>query len=136
MNPEYHKNEEFLNRSRKLLEIRELGVDPYPHKYPHTEKAAQISLEAEGKEIGHHDDAAAGNTRNVFIQGRLVLFRPMGKNAFAHLQDETGRIQIMCNRDLTRVSGFSPTEELTHLKFIEKKFDLGDIIGVEGHLFK
>ena len=135
MIPEYHKNEEFLNRSRKLSEIRELGVEPYPHKYPTTQRAAQLTLEYEGKEIGHHDDAAAGNTQKVFVSGRLVLFRPMGKNAFAHLQDETGRIQIMCNRDLTQVEGFQPTEELSHIKFIEKKLDLGDIIGVEGHLF-
>ena len=136
MIPDYHQNEEFVNRSRKLSEIRELGIEPYPHKYPTTERAAPLALEAEGKEVGHHDDAAAGNTRRVFVQGRLVLFRPMGKNAFAHLQDETGRIQIMCNRDLTQVEGLQPTEELSHLKFIEKKLDLGDIIGVEGHLFK
>jgi len=136
MIPDYHKNEEFQNRSRKLSEIRELGIEPYPHKYPATERAASLALEAEGKDPGHHDDAAAGDTRRVFVQGRLVLFRPMGKNAFAHLQDETGRIQIMCNRDLTQVAGLHPTEELTHLKFIEKKLDLGDIIGVEGHLFK
>ncbi len=136
MIPDYHQNEEFQNRSRKLAEIRELGVEPYPHKYPATEKAAQLALETEGKDAGHHDDAATGNTRRVFVQGRLVLFRPMGKNAFAHLQDETGRIQIMCNRDLTQVDGFTPQGELTHLKFIEKKLDLGDIIGVEGNLFK
>jgi len=136
MIPEYHNNEEFLNRSRKLSEIRELGIDPYPHKYPATEKAAALALEAETQETGHHDDAAIGATRRVFVQGRLVLFRAMGKNAFAHLQDETGRIQIMCNRDLTQVEGLEPSGELTHLKFIEKKLDLGDILGVEGHLFK
>lgn len=136
MTPEYHKNEEFLNRSRKLAEIRALGMDPYPHKYPPTEKAAAIAVESEKTDVGHHDDAAIGNTKHVFVQGRLVLFRSMGKNAFAHIQDETGRIQIMCNRDLTQVDGLQPTEELSHLKFIEKKLDLGDIIGVEGHLFK
>lgn len=133
---EYRESEEFLNRSRKLSEIRELGINPYPHKYPTTERAAKLVLEAENRDVGHHDDAASGNTRKVLVQGRLVLFRPMGKNAFAHIQDETGRIQIMCNRDLTVVDGLAPTEELPHLRFIEKKLDLGDIIGVEGHLFK
>ncbi|HSX38242.1 MAG TPA: lysine--tRNA ligase [Chlamydiales bacterium] len=136
MLPEYHQHEEFLNRSRKLSEIRALGIDPYPHKYVSTQKVSAIALEPEEGEIGHHDDAASGNTRHVFVQGRLVLFRSMGKNAFAHIQDETGRIQIMCNRDLTQVAGFNPTQELSHLKFIEKKLDLGDIIGIEGHLFK
>ncbi len=42
----------------------------------------------------------------------------------------------MCNRDLTKVTGLHGTDEVTPLKFIEKKLDLGDIIGVEGHLFR
>lgn len=134
--PEYHSHEEFQNRSRKLAEIRDLGIDPYPPKYVHTKRAAQIILDAEGKEVGHHDDAASGNSEHVFVSGRLVLFRAMGKNAFGHIQDETGRIQIMFNRDLTQVQGLKPNEEVTPLKFIEKKLDLGDIIGVEGHIFK
>lgn len=135
--PEYHGHEEFVNRSRKLAEIRELGVDPYPPKYViHIQKAAQLALDAEGKEVGHHDEASAGTSQHVFVQGRLVLFRAMGKNAFAHIQDETGRIQVMFNRDLTQVEGFKPTEELSAIKFIEKKIDLGDILGVEGHLFR
>lgn len=134
--PSYQTHEEFQNRSRKLAEIRALGIDPYPPKYATTQKAAQIILDHEGKEIGHSDDAANGTTPHVFVSGRLVLFRAMGKNAFAHIQDETGRIQIMFNRDLTKVEGLPPSEELTPIKFIEKKLDLGDIIGVEGHLFK
>jgi lysyl-tRNA synthetase class 2 len=134
--PEYHHHEEFQNRSRKLAEIRELGVDPYPPKYVHTTRATQLALDVDGKEIGHSEDAAAGSTQHVYVSGRLVLFRAMGKNAFGHLQDETGRIQIMFNRDQTLVQGFHPTAELNHIKFIEKKLDLGDIIGVEGHLFK
>lgn len=133
--PDYHKIEEFQNRSRKLAEIRGLGIDPYPHKYVNTKKAAQVTLESEGKDVGHHDDAAIGNTLHVFVSGRLVLFRAMGKNAFAHIQDETGRIQIMFNRDLTKVEGLISDEEISPIKFIEKKIDLGDIIGVEGHLF-
>ncbi len=134
--PEYHSHEEFQNRSRKLEEIRALGVEPYPPKFVHTQKAAQLALDAEGKEVGHSDDAGAGNTQHVFVSGRLVLFRAMGKNAFGHIQDETGRIQVMFNRDQTKVHGFHATEELSHIKFIEKKLDLGDIIGIEGHLFK
>lgn len=134
--PEYHNHEEFQNRSRKLSEIRALGIDPFPPKHVPAQKALQISVDAEGKEMGHSDDAAAGNTERVIVAGRLVLFRAMGKNAFGQIQDETGRIQIMFNRDQTKVSGFEPTEELSHIKFIEKKLDLGDIISVEGNLFK
>lgn len=134
--PEYHQTEEFQNRSRKLAEIRALGIDPYPHKYVHTQKATEIALQEESEEVGHFDDAAAGKTKKVFVSGRLVLFRPMGKNAFAQIQDESGRIQVMFNRDLTEVANFTPTEELSAIKFLEKKLDLGDIVGLEGHLFK
>src|SRR3990167_1547384 len=134
--PDYHSHEEFQNRIRKLAEIRELGIDPYPHKYVHTQKASKLLLEFEGKEGPQHDDAAEGKTEHVFVSGRLVLFRAMGKNAFAHIQDETGRIQLMCNRDLTAIDGFIPSQEISCMKFLEKKIDLGDILGIEGHLFK
>lgn len=139
--PEYHLHEEFQNRSRKLQEIRQLGVDPYPHKFD-----PQISLETlkkqyDGQEIGHSEDAEKGSTLSIKVAGRLVLFRSMGKNSFAQVQDETGRIQIMFNRDLTTLEGYSPqsssTEDpLSAYKFIEKKIDLGDIIGIEGNLFR
>ena len=134
--PEYHRHEEFQNRSRKLTEIRELGIDPYPPKYAHTRKAAEIITASEGKEVGHFEDAESYKTQHIFVSGRLVLFRAMGKNAFAHIQDETGRIQVMFNRDKTQVAGFSPTPELSSIKFIEKKLDLGDILGIEGYLFR
>lgn len=136
LTPEYHSHEEFQNRSRKLAEIRLLGIDPFPATHVPTQKTVLLNIEAEGKEIGHSDDAAAGQTPSVSISGRLVLFRAMGKNAFGQIQDETGRIQVMFNRDETKVAGFEATEELSHIKFIEKKLDLGDIIAVEGNLFR
>jgi lysyl-tRNA synthetase class 2 len=134
--PEYHQHEEFQNRSRKLAEIRALGIDPYPPKYLPTKKADELVSEMEGKDIGHSEEAAEGKTSQATVSGRIVLFRAMGKNAFAHLQDETGRIQVMFNRDQTQVQDLQATPDLTPLKFIEKKLDLGDIIGVEGYLFR
>lgn len=133
--PAYHQHEEFQNRTQKLAEIRELGVEPYPHKFTPTHKAAELHLAYEKKEIGHSEDAQTGKTPKATVAGRLVLFRSMGKNAFAHIQDFSGRIQVMFTRDETKVEGFTPTESLSSIKFIEKKLDLGDIIGVEGHLF-
>jgi lysyl-tRNA synthetase class 2 len=136
--PEYHEQEEFQNRTRKLAEIRRLNIEPYPHKYTPTHTALQLQQQCQGKEVGHSDDAAAGTTEPVRIAGRLVLFRSMGKNAFAHLQDETGRLQVMFNRDATHVTGYQPegAEAESAYKLIEKKIDLGDIIGIEGHLFR
>lgn len=134
--PEYHSIEEFQNRSQKLKEIRELGIDPYPAVYSPTHFAEELQKVYEGQTVGSSDDGAAGTTPEVTMAGRMMLFRAMGKNAFATIQDHTGRIQLMFNRDLTLVRGFTPSEELTSMKFIEKKLDLGDIIGVTGHLFR
>lgn len=137
--PDYHHHEEFQNRSRKLTEIRQSGVEPYPHHYQPTHHAAELHKQFEQATIGHSEDAAAATTPLACVAGRLILFRGMGKNAFAHLQDSTGRIQVMFNRDLLEIEGYHPnpndTESLTPIKFLEKKIDLGDIIGIEGHLF-
>lgn len=138
LTPEYHHHEEFRNRSRKLAEIQELGIDPYPHKFEVKHTAKALNDQYLEEEVGHSEDAAAKKTPTATIAGRLVLFRSMGKNAFGHIQDETGRIQIMFNREDTKVAGYHSGEstELTPIKFIEKKIDLGDILGIKGHLFR
>lgn len=136
--PEYHTHEEFQNRSRKLKEIRELGIEPFPHRFPRTDPIRDIVQEHENQDIGHSEDAAAGSTPHVTTAGRLVLFRSMGKNAFGQIQGEKDRIQVMFNRDLTEVDGLEnkASEGPTPWKLFEKKLDLGDILGVEGHLFR
>lgn len=136
--PEYHTHEEFQNRSAKLEQIRQLGIDPYPAKYVPTKSVRLLTDKYQDQPLGHSEEAEKGETERVAVSGRLVLFRAMGKNAFGHIQDESGRIQIMFNRDATAVAGLEPKEgsELTPIKFIEKKLDLGDIIGVEGNLFR
>ncbi len=140
--PEYHSHEEFQLRTKKLGELRQLGVEPYPHTFNPTHKAEALHAAFDTAEIGHSDDAATKKTPVAAIAGRLVLFRSMGKNAFGQIQDETGRIQVMFNRDTTAVEGYdhaagaAGAEALTPLKLVEKKIDLGDIVGIEGNLFK
>jgi lysyl-tRNA synthetase class 2 len=133
LNPVF-ESQEFQNRSQKLAEIRALGIDPYPAKFTPTHSAHALLHKYEGKETGHSEDAEAGKTEKVAVAGRVVLFRPMGKNAFAHVQDATGRIQLMFNRDHLHITGLPAAEQ--PLKFLEKKLDLGDIIGVEGNIFR
>jgi len=134
--PSYQKVEEYQNRLKKLEEIKKLSINPYPYSYAPTHSADEIKSLFASQDIGHSDDAASGSTELVRVAGRLVLFRAMGKNAFGHLQDETGRVQIMFNRDLTKVEGLLEKEEIKPIKFIEKKIDLGDIIGIEGNIFR
>lgn len=139
--PDYQHQEEFQNRLRKLEEIRNLGIEPYPHSYTPSNTTVELADRCEGHPIGHSEDAANGTTDLVKIAGRLMLFRSMGKNAFAQIKDGFGSIQVMFNRDISKVEGYSPsteegTEAISPLKFLEKKIDLGDILGIEGHLFR
>ena len=138
--PAYHQHEDFQTRVAKLEEIRELGVEPYPHRFcpSHCSKKISDLFDQEG---GSCNEASEGKTPKVCVAGRMVLFRAMGKNAFAQLQDKSGRIQVMFNKNDTVVNGYDPensttSQPLSHMKFIEKKLDLGDMIGVEGHLFR
>lgn len=138
--PEYHQHEDFQLRSTKLSDIRKLGVEPYPHKYTPTDTTKDLHASFDKETVGNSEDASLCKTKQVNVAGRLVLFRSMGKNAFGHIQDSNGRIQVMFNKDLTKVAGFELKHEgdndhLTAMKFIEKKIDLGDIIGIEGNLF-
>ncbi len=137
--PDYHQHDEFQTRTSKLAELRQLKIDPYPHKYSPTHTAKELIQAYENNPVGSSEDAAAGTTPFVCLAGRLILFRSMGKNAFAHIQDSTDRIQLMYNRDLTELSGYKPESDETdnsQYKIIEKKIDLGDLIGIEGHLFR
>jgi len=138
--PEYHFNEDFQTRSVKLRELRELGIDPYPHSFTPTHTSQELKNTHNEQKSWSSADAAAGDTESVCLGGRLILFRAMGKNAFGHIQDHTGKIQIMINRDVTKVAGYNPetcsvTNPPSHVKLIEKKLDLGDIIGIKGYVF-
>ena len=132
---DYHVHDEFINRSQKLAEIRALPIDPYPAYFKPNTDSLKLTEKYNDLPIGSSDDAASGTTEEVIAAGRLVLFRSMGKNAFGHIQDQSGRLQVMFNRDISKVIDLN-NEELTSYKFIEKKLDIGDIIGVKGNLFR
>lgn len=134
--PHYHDSQEFQNRTKKREEIYELGVEPYPHRFVPTYTARQILEQFQDQSVGHSEEAAKSETPEVRIAGRLILFRAMGKNAFAHIQEATHKIQVMFSRDFTQVEGLTENSDFPPLKFIEKKIDLGDLIGVEGNLFR
>lgn len=136
--PEYHQHEEYQNRTKKIDELRALGIDPYPHQFKPENTAQKLHDMYDNAQVGHSEEAALKKTPSTSVAGRLVLFRAMGKNIFAQIQDDSGRIQVMFNREHTQVHGLDLTkleEGMTPLKVLEKKFDIGDIIGVKGNLF-
>jgi lysyl-tRNA synthetase class 2 len=110
-------NEQTRQRLLNLEALVEAGFEPYPYRFPKTHSAGAIL------------DAKAGAPpetewpEEVALAGRVVAIRRMGKVTFAHLLDESGRIQLYFQKDLT------PRYELL------KKLDVGDILGVKGPLF-
>lgn len=132
---EYLKNEDFLYRSNKLQEISALGINPYPYVFSTTHSVADIKDAFSSHPLGNSEDAMNKRTPYVTISGRMVLFRSMGKNAFAQILDNNEKIQVMFNRDFSSVAGLSKEAEISPIKFIEKKIDIGDILGISGYLF-
>jgi len=101
-------------RREKLRKMRSRGIDPFPHRYhrSHTNKEA-IALFKRG------DDAP------VSLAGRIMACRIMGKATFIDLRDSSGKIQAYFRSDL-----LGDRYELL------KEFDIGDIIGVSGKIFR
>ena len=116
-------SEQELNRRQSLEELRKMGINPYP--------AAEYPVNAYSEEIKNNfDDNAA--PRTVCIAGRLMSRRVMGKASFAELQDSKGRIQVYITRD-----DICPSDDKELYNVVFKKLlDLGDFIGVEGHVFR
>jgi len=137
--PCYHQQKEFLSRLEKSSQLRQLGINPYPHHFEQTVESSDLQKKYAKKDAEQSEQAFAETTEHVSVAGRLVLFRAMGKNAFGHIQDSQGRLQIMFNRDFTCLSGYKPNLDNNNqkpIKIIEKKCDLGDFIGVEGFVFR
>jgi len=115
------ENEQIALRRTKLAELRRQG-QAFPNDFRRNVVAAELHAEYGAKE------PAEIETRNVRckVAGRMMTRRVMGKASFAHLQDMSGRIQVYVTRDAI---GEKAYEEF-------KKWDIGDILGAEGVLFK
>lgn len=109
---------------RKSLEgLKKLGIDPYP--------AEMFAINVTTKEIKDNYNDEKKNYPEVVIAGRLMSRRIMGKASFAEIQDKAGRIQIYVNRDEV-----CPGENKDQYNTVFKKLlDIGDFIGVKGHVF-
>jgi lysyl-tRNA synthetase class 2 len=108
-------------RRAKLRELRRSG-NAFPNDFRRTHLAADLHREFGAKS---NEELEAAKT-SVVVAGRMMLKRVMGKASFATLQDMSGRIQLYVTNDLTG--------ESAHAAF--KHWDLGDILGAEGTLFK
>ena len=107
-------------RREKLEKIKSLGINPYPADlYPVSDYS--IDIKNNFKE-----------NSKVVLAGRLMSRRIQGNASFAELQDSKGRIQLYFNRDEI----CSGEDKTSYNELYKKLLDIGDIIGVEGELFK
>ena len=105
-------NEIVDSNYKKIHDLREKGVEPYPRRFKITHTAAEC--------LGLAEEAPAT------IAGRVVLMRLMGKAAFAHIKDGFGKIQIYIRKDNVGEENFD---------LFKKNIHVGDFLGVEGALF-
>jgi lysyl-tRNA synthetase class 2 len=113
-------SELLATRRRKLEALREAGVDPFPHAYPGVTPIADAKAPHEGLEPGDETEV------RVRVAGRLAARRGQGKAAFLDLVDRSGRMQLHARAD---VLGKESLDALVAL-------DLGDLLGVDGTIFK
>ena len=103
-------------RREKLKALQEEGRDPF--------QITKFDVTHHTQDIKDNFDAMEGSA--VSVAGRLMSKRGMGKVSFCDLQDKTGRIQIYARKD--------EMDEVTYDRF--KKYDIGDIVGVKGEVFR
>jgi lysyl-tRNA synthetase class 2 len=116
------EGDQVRQRRKKLDELREMGVDPYPARYRPADSAAD--LHAQAGELSAEEVEAL--KRRARVAGRVMALRKFGKAAFAHIQDASGKIQLYFRKDAISETDFA----------VLKKLDIGDIIGAEGVLFR
>jgi lysyl-tRNA synthetase class 2 len=112
----------FEQRYRKIREIEGLGFAAYPHKYAYTHTLGEI-LRDYGEVGGEQLEA---NKVAVRVCGRLLTVRRQGKAGFCHIAQGGERLQVYVRKDEVPESSFE----------LYKGLDAGDLIGVEGHIFR
>ena len=111
-------------RRASVDELRKLGINPYP--------AAEYKTNVFAQDIQDNYSLEKNNFQEVCLAGRMMGRRIMGNASFAELMDSSGRIQIYFRRD-----DICPGDDKTMYNTVFKRLlDIGDIIGVKGHVFK
>jgi lysyl-tRNA synthetase class 2 len=119
--PQQDTNQIIEERRAKLAALRDQGV-AFPNDFRRTHLSASLHQSCAGKSNEELEPAAA----QAAVAGRMMLKRVMGKASFATIQDMSGRIQLYITRDALGEANYEAF----------KHWDLGDIVGAEGTLFR
>lgn len=102
-------------RKEKLEKLISKGVNPYPALFKPTHKSSEVILNFD-----------ALNSSSLHLAGRIISIRKMGKASFFNIQDSSGKIQIFIKKDEVGDSVYE----------IFQLMDIGDIVGIEGIVFR
>ena len=109
-------------RKQKLAKLKDSGAVVYPNDFKPTHSASEI--------VAHYAEATDQDLstapRDIRIGGRVMAIRRMGKASFFHLQDRRGRLQVYVQQNKLGEEGYA----------LFRALDIGDIVGVWGHLFR
>ena len=119
--PAHDENQIIAERREKLAAIRAQGI-AFPNDFERTDYAADLHV----KHSETSKESLEATPVNVQLAGRMMLKRVMGKASFATLQDMSGRMQIYVSKEAVGEDAYAAF----------KHWDLGDILGVTGYLFR
>ena len=121
-NPIEDIGEQMEVRRRKLAELKDAGQKIYPNDFMPTHTASGVA-----SQFGSlADEELVAAVHDIRLAGRIMAIRSFGKAAFFHIQDRRGRLQVYARKDRLGEEGFALFQSL----------DVGDIVGVWGHLFR
>lgn len=115
---EIQRNDQEKRRFEELDLIEKAGINAYPYSFDKTHSSQEI--------LNSFNDEHPEELANVAVAGRISGFRRMGKASFAHITDQSGKIQIYLRKDDLQEGAYD----------IVKLLDIGDIIGVKGFVFR
>ena len=109
-------------RQRKLAELKDAGQTIYHNDFTPTHTASGVTSQFSSLA----DEELVAAVHYIRLAGRIVGIRSFGKAAFFHIQDRRGRLQVYARKDRLGEAGYALFQSL----------DVGDIVGVWGHLFR
>ncbi|MDR0676464.1 MAG: lysine--tRNA ligase, partial [Elusimicrobiota bacterium] len=107
-------------RLEKLQTIINMGINPYPTKFERTDNIGEVKLKF--SETASEEP----NQKEISIAGRITTMRKMGKASFFNVKDWYDKIQIYIKKDICGEENFK----------IFSEFDISDIVGIKGNVFK
>ena len=122
LNPSEESSEQVEVRKQKLEKLKASGAALYPNDFKPTDSASAIV--AAFADAG--DEALTAAPKDFRVAGRIMAIRRMGKASFFHIQDRRARLQVYIQQAGVGEDGYA----------LFRSLDVGDIVGVSGHLFR